>query len=36
MSLRDALINNKITIEEILEKAYKDVKRIRQYLEVYI
>lgn len=26
MSLRDALINNKITIEEILEKAYKDVK----------
>lgn len=26
MSLREALLNNKITVEEILEKAYKDVK----------
>ena len=26
MSLRDALINDKITVEEILEKAYKNVK----------
>lgn len=37
MSLRDALINDKITVDEILEKAYKDVKENKTiYGDIYL
>lgn len=37
MPLRDALINNKISVEEILEKAYKDAKENKTiYANMYL